>query len=183
MRRGRSDGFRSSSRVLLNPGVPLTGGSVQPIDLPAAVTCAIERMTIESPSAAIAESVGKERDQFLNVADAEARDSAPVSLSLLPGSDKGTCAVRFSDPKPVRAVEPDFLHAAGPTGHGSVAVGVDLDAAGNVTNSVLLESGGNAALDAVSEDAARRATYQPGVFGCKPYATRYIFRTGFTGNS
>ena len=160
MRRGRSDGFRSSSRVLLNPGVPLTGGSVQPIDLPAAVTCAIERMTIESPSAAIAESVGKERDQFLNVADAEARDSAPVSLSLLP----------------------DFPRAAG-AALGSVAVGVDLDAAGNITNSVLLESGGNAALDAVSEDAARRATYQPGVFGCKPYATRYIFRTGFTGNS
>jgi TonB family protein len=63
--------------------------------------------------------------------------------------------------------------------NGVAAIGVELDAGGQVTRTTVSQSTGNTSLDLVAVSMARDARYSPALHDCKPVASAYTFSVKF----
>ncbi len=99
-------------------------------------------------------------------------------------SEAFTCDMPFAQASPIKLARPSYPQSAVDEGAvGTVRIKVSLAANGAVTNTGVYSTSGNAALDAAALDAARRTTYNPEVFECKPLTGDYLFTADFRQSS
>ena len=116
-----------------------------------------------------------------------ARTPAPPHPSLAPTpialvTPSGPCG-GHSNADPAVASTPDPVditpEARAGKVSGTAAVRVSLDAQGRVVEAAVLQSSGNAGLDAAAVQMARGATYTPKYVACKAVAGDYTFTVRF----
>jgi TonB family protein len=89
------------------------------------------------------------------------------------GSEVAAYVVATPDPPQI----PVGARAAGTSG--TALIGVQLDASGQVTKTIVTQSTGNSSLDLVAVGMARDARYAPALHDCKPVASAYVFSVKF----
>jgi TonB family protein len=104
---------------------------------------------------------------------------ATIARTSMTEKDCPIAASRATTMRPAMPDYPSVARAAGVTG--TVQVFVRLDASGNVVETGIYKSSGNATLDAAARRAAQDSSYSPEIYRCEPIPGTYLFRADFAG--
>jgi len=177
--------FRSAPVLVRNPAAdPFLGAAVQPTQIREGGRCPAESIVVPSVESLTAPDRHVD-PRTAALEDQAASETGGAATALVPAPTPSTvplaCTQPFKDADAGAVSVPEFPAAARQAGaSGTTLVRVDLDPAGNVTDATILESAGNADLDAAALAAARKTTYKPAIFACQAQKSAHVMRFDFT---